>query len=382
MSKDFYKILGVDKNANSEDIKKSYRKLAMKYHPDKNQGDKQAEQKFKEITEAYEILSDDQKRAAYDRYGSDAFEGGGQSGFSGFSSSGFSTGFEGFGGFADILDEMFGGSRARESGSFQQAGSDVRFNLELSLEEAFKGTNSKIKYTVNCPCDSCKSSGSDSAEPPVKCGACKGHGKVRYQQGFFTVERTCASCQGAGRIINKPCKVCSGQGRLRKEKNIEVKIPKGVESGTRIRVSREGEAGLRGAHPGDLYVVISIKDHHLFKRQNHDLTCKVPVSMVTAILGGEVDVPVIDGSKNTLKIPAGTQSHQIFRVKGQGMSILKSNARGDMLVELVVETPINLNKEQKELLKKFEEAGGGDKKENHPQTEGFFSKVKEWFESK
>ena len=252
----------------------------------------------------------------------------------------------------------------------------------MSLEEAFRGTSAKLKYSVNVGCENCKSSGSESKDGVSKCQTCKGHGKVRYQQGFFTVEKTCTTCQGAGQVIQQPCKVCSGNGRIKKEKNIEVKIPKGVQTGTRIRVSKEGEAGIRGGATGDLYVVVVIKEHHLFKRQNNDLTCKVPVSIITAILGGSVEIPVIDGSKTILKIPAGTQSHQTFKIKNHGMSILHSNSRGDMLVEIVVETPINLNKEQKELLEKFENAGSSNKKDNHPHTEGFFAKVKEWFESK
>ena len=370
MAKDFYKILGVTKTATADDLKKAYRKLAMQYHPDKNPGDKTAEQKFREISEAYDVLRDDQKRSAYDRYGSDVFEQGGFNPNSGAGGGGFSGfGFGGGGGFganfADIIDEMFGEIGGSGEGSFQQEGSDVRFNLEISLEEAFKGTTARVKYTTGAVCDGCKGSGSESGAPPVVCNACKGRGKTRAQQGFFTIERTCHSCGGAGKTISTPCRPCTGTGRVRREKNLEVKIPAGVEDGTRIRVTKEGEAGLRGGPAGDLYVFLSLRPHRFFKRQGSDLYCKAPITMTMAALGGEIGVPSIDGSQTSLKIPSGTQSGHQFRIRSKGMTA-------------VVETPVNLTKKQKELLKQFEEPT--KKEANNPQSSGFFAKVKEFWE--
>lgn len=382
MAKDFYKTLGVSKTATADELKKAYRKLAMQYHPDKNPGDKTAEQKFREISEAYDVLRDDQKRAAYDRYGPDVFEQGGFNpnagaahggGFGGF---GFSGGFGA--NFADIIDEMFGEFGGGASDTFQQAGSDVRFNLEISLEEAFKGTTARVKYATGVECDSCKGSGSESGAPPVVCSACKGRGKSRAQQGFFTIERTCHVCRGAGKTISTPCHTCTGTGRTRREKNLEVKIPAGVEDGTRIRVTKEGEAGLRGGPPGDLYVFLSLRPHRFFKRQGSDLYCRAPITMTVASLGGEIGVPSIDGSQTNLKIPAGTQSGHQFRIRGKGMTALRSSVRGDMIIEAVVETPVNLTKKQKELLKQFEETT--KKEANNPQSSGFFAKVKEFWE--
>ena len=379
--KNFYKILGVNNNASADELKKAYRKLAMQYHPDKNPGDKKAEHKFREISEAYDVLRDDQKRAAYDRYGSAAFEqggfnpnGGGGAGFGGF---GFSGGFGT--NFADIIDEMFGdlggGGRAD---NFQQQGSDVRFNLEISLEEAFKGTTARVKYTTGATCDKCKGMGSEGGAPPIVCGTCKGRGKSRSQQGFFTIERTCHTCGGSGKTIQNPCRGCSGSGKVRREKNLEVKIPAGVEEGTRIRVAKEGEAGLRGGPAGDLYVFLSIRPHRFFKRQGADIYCRVPITITTAALGGEIEVPSIDGSHTNLKITSGTQSGHQFRIRGKGMTTLRGSGRGDMLIEAMVETPVNLSKKQKELLKQFEEAS--KKESNNPQSTGFFAKVKEFWD--
>jgi molecular chaperone DnaJ len=379
MSKtDLYKTLGVSQNASAEDIKKAYRKLAMKHHPDKNPGDKNAEKKFREASEAYEILKDDQKRAAYDRYGSAAFEqgmggpGAGPGGASGFGGFGFSANF------SDIIDEMFGGmgGSGGRAEDFQQSGSDVRFNLEVSLEEAFKGTTARIKFPIGITCDKCNGLGSEGGLTPTNCSSCQGRGKTRYQQGFFTIEKSCNSCGGSGKTVTDPCRSCSGQGRVKREKNLEVKIPAGVEEGTRIRVSREGEAGLRGGPPGDLYVFISIRPHKLFKRQGGDLFCRIPIRMTTAALGGEIEVPCIDGSKGSLKIPAGTQSGQQFRLRGKGMSILRSSARGDLIIEAGVETPVNLTKKQKEILAQFEETT--HQGQNSPESSGFFAKVKEF----
>ena len=373
MAKDFYEILGVKHDARDDEIKKSYRKLAMKYHPDKNPGDKKAEEKFREATEAYEVLLDSQKRAAYDRYGHAAFQQQQQQGGGGS--------HHGFGGsFADIIDEMFGNAFHGGGGGAQanQSGADVRYNLDINLEEAYRGKTANIKFTTLVGCTSCKGSGGEAGSRPTNCTACHGRGKTRYQQGFFTIERTCATCGGAGQTIAKPCRPCNGSGRVRKEKNLEVKIPAGVDEGTRIRVTHEGEAGMRGAPNGDLYVFLNIKPHKLFKRQGSDILCKVPIQMVTAAMGGEIDVPTIDGSQANVKIPAGTQGGQQFRLKGKGMSILRTTGRGDMIIEAKVETPVSLSKKQKELLEEFSQLSKEEK--NSPESQGFFAKVKDFFE--
>lgn len=372
MSKDLYEVLSLSSQASSEEIKKAYRKLAMKYHPDRNPGNKEAEAKFREATEAYDILSDPQKRAAYDRYGNAAFNpqesmGGGGGGFSGFS------------GFADILDEMFGDFGGRAADHFQQAGSDIRFNLDISLEDAFKGTNARVKFMTLVACEPCGGSGGDSGSGSTACQTCHGRGRVRYQQGFFSIERTCSTCHGAGRTIQKPCSSCRGQGRVKKEKNLDVKIPAGVEEGMRLRLSNEGEAGLRGGPSGDLYVLIRIRSHKFFKRQGNDLICKATIPMTTAALGGEIEVPTLNETKSKVKIEAGTQSYTPIRIRGEGMPVLKSRSKGDLIVEVVVETPINLSKKQKDLLKQFDEEshkGAG----NNPQSSGFFAKVKEFWD--
>jgi molecular chaperone DnaJ len=378
--KDFYKTLGVSNNASADELKKAYRKLAMQYHPDKNPGDKKAEQKFRELSEAYDVLRDDQKRAAYDRFGSAAFEQGGfnpnAGGGAGFGGFGFSSGFGT--NFADIIDEMFGDLGGGRADAFQQSGSDVRFNLEISLEEAFKGTTARVKYTTGSPCDGCKGMGSEAGAPPVVCVTCKGRGKSRAQQGFFTIERTCHTCGGSGKMIQNPCRSCSGTGKVRREKNLEVKIPAGVEDGTRIRVAKEGEAGSRGGPAGDLYVFLSIRPHRFFKRQGADIYCRVPITMTTASLGGDIEVPSIDGSHTHLKITSGTQSGHQFRIRGKGMTTLRGSGRGDMIIEAMIETPVNLSKKQKELLKQFEEAS--KKESNNPQSTGFFAKVKEFWD--
>jgi molecular chaperone DnaJ len=378
MSKDYYAILNVKNDANEDEIKKAYRKLAMKYHPDKNPGDKKAEEKFREATQAYDTLRDSQKRAAYDRYGHAAFEQHQQSG--GFSQGGFGHEGFGFGGssFSDIIDEMFGGAfHGARSPQAHQAGADVRYNLDISLEEAYKGKTANIKFTTLVGCVSCKGSGGESGAAPVNCSACHGRGKVRSQQGFFTIERSCATCGGMGQVIKNPCRPCNGSGRVRKEKNLEVKIPAGVEEGTRIRVTKEGEAGLRGAPSGDLYVFLNIKQHQLFKRHGADILCKVPIQMITATLGGEIEVPTIDGAKASIKIPSGTQHGQQFRLKAKGMSILRATGRGDMIVEAKVEIPVNLTKSQKALLEEFANLAKNEK--NSPESSGFFAKVKDLF---
>ncbi|MDZ5646705.1 molecular chaperone DnaJ [Nitrospirillum sp. BR 11828] len=369
---DYYELLGVAKNASADDLKKAYRKLAMQYHPDRNQGDKAAEQKFKEVSEAYEVLKDEQKRAAYDRFGHAAFEnGGGRPG-------GGPGGFDFGSGFADIFEEMFGdfmGGR-RGGGQGPGRGSDLRYNLEISLEDAFKGTSTNVRVPTSVACDVCNGTGAESGTQPVTCPTCNGAGKVRAQQGFFTIERTCPACSGAGRVIKDPCRNCGGHGRVRKEKTLQVNIPAGVEDGTRIRLSGEGEAGARGAPPGDLYIFLAIAPHALFLRDGANIQCRVPIPMTTAALGGTVEVPTIDGSRARVSIPPGTQSGHQFRLKGKGMSVLRSTQRGDMYVTALVETPVNLTKRQQELLREFEKAGE-EKGGTHPESEGFFAKVKE-----
>jgi molecular chaperone DnaJ len=368
---DFYDTLGVSKSASPDELKRAYRKLAMQHHPDRNAGDKNAEQKFKDLNEAYDILKDDQKRAAYDRFGHAAFEqGGGHPGGFGFAA----------GGFADIFDEMFGefmgGGRRGQGGASR--GSDLRYNLEVSLEEAFRGKQTTIRVPTLVACDQCKGSGAAAGSKPVTCPRCQGRGKLRMQQGFFTIEQTCAGCQGAGRVIDNPCKTCGGQGRVRREKTLSVNIPAGVEDGIRMRLAGEGEVGLRGASPGDLFVFISVTPHRLFQRDGANIHCRVPLPITTAALGGTIEVPTVDGSRTRVTVPAGTQSGHQFRLRSKGMTVLRSAARGDMFIEAVVETPQNLTKRQQELLREFEKEG--ENRRTHPESEGFFARVKEFFE--
>jgi molecular chaperone DnaJ len=368
---DFYEILGVGKTATADELKRAYRKLAMQYHPDRNSGDKNAEQKFKDISEAYDVLKDDQKRAAYDRFGHAAFEQGGGRGPGDF---GFA------GGFADIFDEMFGefmgGGRRGQNGPSR--GSDLRYNLEISLEDAFRGKQTTIRVPNLVACDQCKGSGAEGGAKPVVCPTCQGRGRIRAQQGFFTIERPCASCQGAGRIIEKPCRTCAGQGRVRREKTLSVNIPPGVEDGTRIRLAGEGEVGVRGSAAGDLYIFITVTPHRLFQRDGANIYCRVPIPITTAALGGAIEVPTVDGGRTKVTVPAGTQSGHQFRLRSKGMTVLRSAARGDMFIEAVVETPVNLTKRQQELLREFEKEGENNK--THPESEGFFARVKEFFE--
>jgi molecular chaperone DnaJ len=368
---DFYETLGVAKSANAEELKRAYRKLAMQFHPDRNPDDKGAEQKFKEINEAYDVLKDDQKRAAYDRFGHAAFEQGGARGPGDF-------GFGG-GGFADIFDEMFGefmGTRRGQAGPSR--GSDLRYNLEIALEEAFRGKQTTVRVATLAACEACKGSGAEAGSRPIGCPACRGRGRVRAQQGFFTIERTCPSCQGAGQIIDKPCQQCAGQGRARREKTLSVNIPPGVEDGTRIRLAGEGEVGVRGASPGDLYIFIAVAQHPLFQRDGANVYCRVPISITTAALGGSIEVPTVDGTRTRVSVPEGTQSGHQFRLRGKGMTVLRSPARGDMYVQTIIETPVNLTKRQQELLREFENAG--ENRKTHPESEGFFARVKEFFE--
>ena len=368
---DFYETLGVAKSASPDELKRAYRKLAMQYHPDRNSGDKGSEQKFKDINEAYDILKDDQKRAAYDRFGHAAFEQGGGAGAGGF-------GF-GAGGFADIFEEMFGevmGGRRGQGGPSR--GNDLRYNLEVSLEEAFRGKQTTIRVPTLVACDQCKGSGAEAGSKPITCPRCHGRGKLRMQQGFFTLEQTCAGCQGAGRVIDNPCKACGGQGRTRREKTLSVNIPAGVEDGIRMRLAGEGEVGVRGAAAGDLFVFISVTPHRIFQRDGGHIHCRVPLPMTTAALGGTIEVPTVDGGRTRVTVPAGTQSGHQFRLRSKGMTVLRSAARGDMFIEAVVETPVNLSKRQQELLREFEKEG--ENRRTHPESEGFFARVKEFFE--
>jgi len=376
MKRDFYETLGIDKGADAEALKKAFRKLAMEHHPDRNPGDKNAEGKFKEINEAYDILKDEQKRAAYDRFGHAAFENGG-AGFRGGQAGGFD--FNGSG-FADIFDEMFGEFMGgKRGGQGRQRGADLRYNMEISLEEAFAGKQATIRVPTSVQCDECHGSGGEKGSKPVTCPSCQGHGKVRATQGFFTIERTCQHCGGAGRVIEKPCKTCRGSGRTQKEKSLQVQVPAGVEEGTRIRLSGEGEAGMRGSPAGDLYIFLSVKPHRLFQRDGANIHCRVPIVMTTAVLGGQIEIPTIDGSKAKVAIPAGAQTGQQFRLKGKGMSVLRSQARGDMYVELAVETPVNLTKKQKELLSQFE-AEGRKGASHSPQADAFGVRIKEFLD--
>ncbi len=369
---DYYEVLGVSKSASADDLKRAYRKLAMQYHPDRNSGDKNAEQKFKDLNEAYDALKDDQKRAAYDRFGHAAFEQGGGRGPGDF---GFT------GGFADVFDELFGdfmntGRRGGQTGPSR--GSDLRYNLEISLEESFRGKQTTIRVPNLVACDQCHGSGAEAGSKPVTCSTCQGRGRVRMQQGFFTIERTCASCQGAGRVIEKPCRGCGGQGRVRREKTLSVNIPAGVEDGVRIRLAGEGEVGVRGAGAGDLYIFVTVSPHPIFQRDGANIHCRVPISITTAALGGAIEVPTVEGGRTKVTVPAGTQSGHQFRLRGKGMTVLRSSLRGDMFIEAIIETPVNLTKRQQELLREFEKEGDGG--QTHPESEGFFARVKEFFE--
>ncbi|QIL86048.1 molecular chaperone DnaJ [Vibrio sp. HDW18] len=372
MSKrDFYEVLGVGRDASERDIKKAYKRLAMKYHPDRNSGDAGAAEKFKEVKEAYEILTDGQKKAAYDQYGHAAFEQG---------AGGFGGGGADFGDiFGDVFGDIFGGGR-RGGGPRAQRGSDLRYNMELSLEEAVRGCSKEIEVPTLVHCDTCEGSGAKKGTSAQTCGTCHGHGQVQMRQGFFAVQQTCPTCHGKGKIIKEPCHVCHGQGRKQKSKTLNVKIPAGVDTGDRIRLAGEGEAGEMGAPAGDLYVQVHVKEHHIFERDGNNLYCEVPVSFAMAALGGEVEVPTLDG-RVSLKVPTETQTGRMFRMRGKGVKGVRSAAFGDLIVKLVVETPVNLSARQKELLKEFEESCGGEAATKHkPKAEGFFNGVKKFFD--
>jgi molecular chaperone DnaJ len=371
---DYYAILGVERGANAEELKKAYRKLAMQHHPDRNPGNPKAEAKFKELNEAYDVLKDDQKRSAYDRFGHAAFENGGPG--AGAGAGGF--GFEG--GLGDIFEQMFGGGR--RSGGQTGAGADIRAQVEIDLVEAFAGTKTTVRVPTRVTCDACSGTGSaDKNAGAETCSTCGGMGRVRAQQGFFVVERTCPTCGGAGRLVRNPCRVCSGAGSVPREKTLSVQIPAGVEDGTRIRLSGEGEAGTRGAPAGDLYVHVAVRQHEIFQRDGANIFCRVPLRMTQAALGGEVEVPAIDGTAAKVKIPPGTQTGDQFRLRGKGFSVLRSVQRGDMYIQVAVETPQNLTRRQRELLEEFE-AEAKSHTTGSPEHDGFFAKVKEFFEGR
>ena len=370
---DFYELLGVSRSVDEKELKRAYKKQAMKYHPDRNPDDKQAETKFKEVNEAYSILSDSQKRAAYDRYGHAAFENG-MGGGAGAAGAGFSD-------FSDIFEEMFGGfggatNRSARGRSSAGRGSDLEYRLEISLEEAFRGKKVDIHVPSMSSCSSCHGSGAAAGSKPVTCNTCHGRGRVRTQQGFFAMERTCPSCQGQGQSISDPCRPCRGTGRVSRERTLSVNVPSGVDEGMRIRLPGEGEAGLRGGTSGDLYILISVASHRLFEREGHDLILNMPLSFIAATLGNALEVPTIDGGKLKLNIPAGTQNNKAFRLRGQGMSIYNSKLRGDLFVKVQVEVPVDLTQKQKELLRSFEDAG---KTSNYPKMQSFFNRVKDFF---
>lgn len=371
----YYETLGVIKTADEKTLKVAYRKLAMQYHPDRNQGNEESERKFKEIGEAYDTLKDPQKRAAYDRFGHAAFENGGMGNGGGFG--GFGGGGGGFADiFEDIFGEMMGGGRQRRSGG-RERGADLRFNMEVSLEEAFTGKTAQIRVPSSINCDECTGTGAKAGTQPVTCSTCSGSGRVRAAQGFFSVERTCPSCNGRGQTIKDPCGKCHGQGRVEEERSLSVNIPAGIEDGTRIRLTGEGEAGSRGGPAGDLYIFISITPHEFFQRDGSDLYCRVPISMTTAALGGQFEVTTLDGSKTRVKVPEGTQNGKQFRLKSKGMPILRQQHTGDLFIQIAIETPQNLNKRQRELLEEFDKISSND---NSPQSSGFFSRMKEFFE--
>src|SRR5262245_14277388 len=369
--RDYYEVLGVQRAASEADLKAAFRKAAMQHHPDRNPGDKTCEHRFKEINEAYDVLKDSDKRAAYDRFGHAAFEhgGGGQHGFdAGFAST-----------FANIFDDLFGmagGRRGRGSG--RERGADLRYNMEISLEEAFTGKNAQVRLPTSVTCEACSGTGAKAGTKPKTCATCSGLGRVRQAQGFFTLERTCVSCQGRGQVIENPCPSCVGSGRVTRERTLSVNIPSGVEDGTRIRLAGEGEVGTRGGPNGDLYIFLSIGSHPFFQRDGADLHCRVPVSMVTAALGGDFEAPTIDGTMTRVKVPPGTQSGRRFRLHAKGMPVLRSRQTGDMYVQVVVETPQNLTKKQRELLAEFDRLSS---KETQPESTGFFAKVKEFFDA-
>lgn len=379
MSKrDYYEVLGTSKGASADEIKKAYRTKAKELHPDRNADNPDAESQFKEANEAYDVLKDPEKKAAYDRFGHAAFEGGmgggPRPGGAGFGQQGdFASAF------SDVFDDLFGDFMGQRGGGRTRAtrGSDLRYNLRVTLEEAYEGLQKTINVPTSVMCDTCDGTGSEAGTEPTTCPTCSGMGKVRAQQGFFTVERTCPTCQGVGQMIKNPCQSCHGQGRVEKERALSVNIPAGVETGTRIRLSGEGEAGLRGGPSGDLYIFIEVATHEIFERDGTNLFCRVPSSMATAALGGDIEVPTIDGGRSRVKIPAGSQSGRQMRLRGKGMPALRGGGSGDMFIELAVETPVNLTSRQKELLQEFEDLS----EDNNPESSTFFKSVKNFWDS-
>ncbi len=380
--RDYYEILGIAKGASADEIKKGYRTKAKELHPDRNADNPKAEAQFKEANEAYEVLKNPDKKAAYDRYGHAAFEGGMGGGSGGRPGGGFGGGGQGdfSSAFSDVFDDLFGdfmGNRGGGGGRRAARGADLRYNLGITLEEAYKGMQRSINVPTSVACDSCNGSGAEGGAEPTTCPTCSGMGKVRAQQGFFTVERTCPTCSGMGQIVKNPCKTCRGAGRVEKDRALSVNIPAGVETGTRIRLAGEGEAGMRGGPSGDLYIFIEVKEHELFERDGPNLFCRVPVSMSTAALGGSIEVPTIDGGRGRVQIPSGSQSGRQMRLRSKGMPPLRGGGTGDMIIELAVETPVNLTSRQKELLQEFEK----ESENNNPESSSFFSSVKSFWDS-
>ena len=377
MSKsDYYEILGCSKTASESELKKAFRSKAKELHPDRNSGNSAATEKFKKVNEAYDILKDPEKRAAYDRYGHAAFDGSMGGGFSsgGSSNGDFASAFSDV--FEDLFGDFMGGGNSRSTSS-QRAnrGADLRYNMQISLKHAFSGKKTNIDVPTSVSCDTCQGTGAQSGAAPTSCPTCSGIGKVRAQQGFFTVERTCPTCAGKGQIIKNPCRLCNGQGRVDKSKKLSVNIPPGVETGTRIRLAGEGEAGIRGGQPGDLYIFIEVEKHSIFEREGNDLFCRIPITMTTAALGGDLEAPTLDGGKTRVKIPQGSQNNKQLRLKGKGMPSIRGSSKGDLYIEILVETPVNLNAEQIQLLKQFENSC----RDNNPANKDFFSKVKNFW---
>ena len=379
MSKrDYYEVLGVSRTVTEVELKTSFRKLAMQHHPDRNPGNAQAEVQFKEINEAYQILSDGQKRAAYDRFGHAAF----QNGAAGPGGPGFGNEFGDF--MSDIFDTFFGESRGgggarggRAGGNARERGADLRYNLEITLEEAFGGKTAEITVPSSVACEVCSGTGAKAGSKPRQCPTCGGQGRVRAAQGFFSIERTCPNCHGRGEVIDDPCPNCQGAGRVVRERTLTVNVPAGVEDGTRIRLAGEGEAGARGGPAGDLYIFLGLKPHPFFQRDGADVFCQVPISLVTAALGGEFTVPTLDGSDARVRVPEGTQTGKQFKLRGKGMSVLRSRDLGDLYIQVAVETPQNLTRKQRDLLMEFERESSGD---THPESSGFFARVRDFFD--
>ncbi len=371
MQHDYYELLGISRDASDADIKKAYRKMAMKYHPDRNQGDNDSEERFKEIQKAYSVLSDGQKKAAYDQFGHAGVEGG---------PGGFSGGFGGFGDvFGDIFENIFSQGQAGGRQSRAQRGSDLQMTVQLTLEEAAQGKQIEISVPRHVGCKACDASGAKKGSKPKSCETCNGVGQVRMQQGFFSIQQTCPSCQGAGKVVTEPCTECRGNGRVREQKKLTVKIPAGIDSNDRVRLNGEGEAGVHGGPSGDLYVQVSIKTHSIFERQDRDLLCEVPIDFVTASLGGQIEVPTLEG-RVTLKIPAETQTGKSFRLRGKGIHSARNQSKGDLLCKVIVETPVQLNNQQKELLEQFKQLIEESKQSHSPRSSSWFAGVRKFFE--